>query len=98
MKPALFMNELRRRAGQMAFGNIIYDFSLRGQVPEKMTVVPTDAWPGNPETGRWLCDGAFAIEGEQLHMRGPCWEPVGVSENWLAHMHGFSWLRHLRAV
>lgn len=92
------IGQVRRKAGQITFGNALYNWSLGGSVPTAMTVVPTDAWPGNAEAGRWLCGGAFAMEDAHLEMHGDCWEPVGVSENWLAHMHGFSWLRDLRAV
>jgi uncharacterized heparinase superfamily protein len=31
-------------------------------------------------------------------LRGECWEPLGVEPMWLEHMHGFRWLRDLRAV
>ncbi len=58
----------------------------------------SDLWPGDPEKGRWLCSGAFAAEGETLALHGNFWEPVGVGALWMTHMHGFDWLRDLKAL
>lgn len=93
------IHHLRRRAGSLACDNPLYNWSLGGgTVPETLSFTPADSWPGNAEAGRWLCGGAFALDGEQLAMHGDCWEPDGVGAAWLAHMHGFAWLRDLRAL
>ncbi|MCC6598714.1 MAG: heparinase II/III family protein [Alphaproteobacteria bacterium] len=82
----------------MAAGTMLYDWSLGGPVPERLAVRPVDPWPGSAEAGRWLCeDGAFFLHGDRLPIRSGSWEPVGVSEAWMTHMHGFTWLRDLRA-
>lgn len=91
--------KVRRRAGAMACDNPLYNWSLGGSVPDKLAVIPADGWPGDPERGRWLCGGAFALsEGLYLELAGDYWEPEGVSESWLTAMHGFEWLRDLRAL
>ncbi|MBU0800243.1 MAG: heparinase II/III family protein [Alphaproteobacteria bacterium] len=83
----------------MACDNPLYNWSLGGSVPDKMAVIPTDSWPGDPERGRWLCGGAFALaDGMVLELAGDYWEPEGVAESWLTAMHGFEWLRDLRAL
>jgi uncharacterized heparinase superfamily protein len=90
---------VRQRAGKMACDNPLYNWSLGGSVPDRFAVIPTDGWPGDPERGRWLCGGAFALsDGTYLELRGDYWEPLGVSESWLVDMHGFEWLRDLRAL
>jgi uncharacterized heparinase superfamily protein len=91
--------KVRRRAGAMACDNPLYNWSLGGSVPDKLAVTPSDTWPGDPDRGRWLCGGAFALsEGLYLELAGEYWEPEGVAEGWLVAMHGFEWLRDLRAL
>ncbi len=98
MKGLSFVRHLRHKASNMAFGSLVYNWSLGGTVPDAIIVKITDSWPGNAEQGRWLCGGAFAMGEDHLRMHGECWEPEGVGEGWLVHMHGFEWLRDLRAL
>jgi len=97
------LSHIRTKASHLAFNNILYNWSLGGAVPHGFIVPLTDTWPGVMERGRWLCSGAFAMDGEMLEMHdehscGSFWEPAGVGDNWLFHMHGFSWLRDLKAL
>ncbi len=96
--PLRVLSHIRKAAGQMACNSVLYDWSLSGGIPERLIVKPVDPWPGDTEKGRWLCSGAFSIDGDQLEIHGECWEPFGVSQIWLIHMHGFEWLRDLRAL
>lgn len=98
MRPNPLISHLRRKAGHLACGNPLYNWSLGGSAPEYISFTPADMWPGEAERGKWLCSGAFALDGEHIAMHGDCWEPEGVSACWLSHMHGFSWLRDLRAL
>jgi len=92
------INQLRRSVRHMACNNPLYHWSLGGIAPERLLIKPVDVWPGNVESGHWLCDGAFTIDEDHLTTGLDCWEPIGVDAIWLEHMHGFSWLRDLRAV
>ena len=92
------LRQIRHKAGHLAFSNIIYNWSLGGSVPHRFICPLSDTWPGDAERGRWLCSGAFAAHGEKMEIHGECWEPIGISENWLIHMHGFEWLRDLKAL
>jgi uncharacterized heparinase superfamily protein len=96
--PVQVLRHIRRSASQLAYKSVLYNWSLRGAAPERILVKPVDPWPGNADAGRWLVSGAFVIDGEQLELRGECWEPYGVDDVWLEHMHGFTWLRDLRAL
>lgn len=97
--PMQIINKLKHNAQQMACGSALYDWRLRGHTPERFVVRPVDVWAGNPEAGDKLSqDGSFVIDGDQLTLRGECWEPYGVSAAWINHMHGFTWLRDMRAV
>lgn len=89
---------LREKAGKLACNTILYNWTLGGSVPETFCVLPSDVWPGDAGRGRWLIDGAFAVDGETLELKGNFWEPAGVSALWLYHMHGFDWLRDLKTL
>lgn len=91
------IGKLRKKIMQATCKSPLYNLSLNGAVPDRLIVRPVDPWPGNAEKGRWLCEGMFAIDGEQLTLAADCWEPAGVDSVWLEHMHGFEWLRDLRA-
>lgn len=93
-----FIRGLREKAGQLACNTLLYNWTLGGSVPETFCVLPSDGWPGDPERGRWLLDGAFAVDGQTLEMHGNFWEPAGANDPWLHHMHGFDWLRDLKAL
>ncbi|MCB9990495.1 MAG: heparinase II/III family protein [Rhodospirillales bacterium] len=100
-KPAVphdLLRSLRAKAGQFAFNNVVYNWSLGGSVPHGFITQLADLWPGDAERGRWLCSGAFAMDGETLALHNDCWEPSGVGPHWLRHMHGFDWLRDLKAL
>lgn len=98
MLPRVF-RDIKTTAAHIACGSFVYDWRLRGHTPDALIVKPADPWAGDSETGRSLCaDGSFVIDGDRLTLRGECWEPVGVDQAWLDHMHGFTWLRDLRAL
>lgn len=96
MGPGLF-DQIRHRWQSPAFGAGLYSWSLRAPAPERLIVKPVDPWPGNIRTGAALCEGVFIKGGDRLELYGPCWQPLGISPMWLDHLHGFSWLRDLRA-
>ncbi len=92
------IQRLRQTARQLACGSVVYDWRLRGHTPDRLTVRPADPWAGSAEAGQWLAEGSFVIDGDQLNLRGECWQPYGVDPVWIDHMHGFTWLRDLRAL
>ncbi|MEZ5814539.1 MAG: heparinase II/III family protein [Alphaproteobacteria bacterium] len=96
--PVQILKHIRERASQMAYGSAAYNWSLKGEVPERMAVRPVDVWPGDMEAGRRLCEGALTLEGARLPLGAQGWAPEGVCEAWMVRMHGFSWLRDLRAL
>lgn len=65
--------------------------------PDRLIVRPVDMWAGDADAGARLCDGVFKVLGQTLELHGENWEPVTASAAWVNHLHGFSWLRDLRA-
>ncbi len=70
----------------------------RGNPPATATLVPPDPWPGNAQRGTAILDDSFHFLGRSLSKPAPLWNPVGVERAWLEALHGFSWLRDLRAA
>ncbi len=89
---------LRKKAGKLACRSLVYNWSLGGCIPARLDIKPADPWPGDAERGRWLCSGTFDLGGEKLEIHGNMWEPFGASSAWYDFLHGFEWLRDLRAL
>jgi uncharacterized heparinase superfamily protein len=56
----------------------------------------TDAWPGDPETGRAIVDGNIIASGVLITTTDEAWSDLPPAAVHLEYLHGFSWLRDLR--
>lgn len=72
--------------------------ALSGPVPVQQQLVPPDPWPGDADLGQALLNNRFPFAGRVLTGELPPWNAPEASAAWLAAMHGFDWLRHLRAA
>lgn len=90
--------EFRYGVGKLLYATPIYRYTLVGRAPTELVVVPPDAWPGNAERGSAISAGELSFLGETVRGGKHAWHPVGMSDAWLAELHGFDWLRDLRAV
>ena len=76
----------------------LYGWSLgRGQATA-LALVPSDPWPGSAERGQALMEGHFDLAGETVIEPDPIWAPAGAGLAWRRELHGFLWLRDLRAM
>lgn len=94
------LDRLRRGSRTLAFANPLYDMSLRGPVPQRLRLVPPDPWPGRGDHGHELVAGRFVLHGRAAALGDRPFAPEstdGLPEGWLRELHGFHWLRHLRA-
>ncbi len=83
----------------MLYGSAVYGMlALGGGGPGDLSVVPPDPWPGDANAGAELLNGVFRFAGQGFQGDMPPWRPKAASASWLAEMHGFDWLRHLRAI
>ena len=96
--PLQLLNTLKNRASQMACNSALYNWSLNGPVPERLCVQPVDSWAGCADAGRILCDGALMYEGARVPVGESGWALDGMGAQFQAFLHGFSWLRDLRAL
>jgi len=63
-----------------------------------VAVTGADPWPGNAALGEAIALDHFTFAGQTIRNPTPLWAPLGASPAWLAELHGFAWLRHLRAL
>jgi len=92
-------NKVRQEAGRVAYNSPLYNWSLGGAVPEQLLFSPCDLWQGNADHAKWLVhSGAFSLGGDRLELKNANWHPDDVSDEWSVHIHGFDWLRDLRAL
>lgn len=92
------LKTLAEKAQNMSVANSLYDWRLRGHTPDRFVIRPVDIWQGDAAAGQKMLEGAFVMNEDRLDLRGACWEPIGVDQAWLDHLHSFRWLRDLRAA
>jgi uncharacterized heparinase superfamily protein len=64
MPQSSFIRHLRSKARHMAFNSLLYNWSLGGAAPDRLTVLPADTWPGDAAQGSWLLDAFPSLERE----------------------------------
>jgi uncharacterized heparinase superfamily protein len=81
------------------YGTRLYRLLLPTRVGVGPTPVPlADSWPGDAARGTAISQGILAFGGQTIRDPAPLWAPVGARLSWLEELHGFEWLRDLRAA
>jgi uncharacterized heparinase superfamily protein len=89
----------RRSMHTIACSKMVDKWKLAGTIPEKLLMSPTDVWKGSAEKARWLIHGGiFTLEGDRLELHNANWNPDGVDDTWIKYIHGFEWIRDLKAL
>ena len=96
--PLQMLSSLKDKAGHMAYNTLIYDWSLKGNIPDRMVVKPSDPWRGNAERAQELLDAAGVIDRMGPQWYAEWWSPDDADDLWLTHIHSFGWLRDLRTL
>ena len=81
------------------YSSPFYRWRFSGPVPERLTVAPQDLRTADPTIAADIYAGRFSLEGETAESGGQ--SPFHIdppSSRWLNTLHGFGWLRHLRAA
>ena len=69
-----------------------------GRVPDAPTLPVRDTWPGDINLGARLLKGELEYGGGVLGLKIGGWAGLAGPEPLIACAHGFSWIRHLRAL
>ncbi len=96
--PLHIIENLKNKAGQMTYGSFLYDWSLSENTPDRLVVRPVDPWSGNAEKAQELLNAAGVGARTGAIWFDEWWSPQDADDIWQSHMHGFGWLRDLRAL
>ncbi len=73
-------------------------FSVSGPTPDRLLIAPQDIRTSDPTLAAEYYAGRFAFLGQTVECGGRSpFEIAPPSEDWARVLHGFGWLRHLRA-
>lgn len=80
------------------YASSLYHWALDGHRPTHLALQPPDPWPGEASLGQGICQNRFNLSGRVVADPDPFWSPEGLDPAWWAELHGFGWLRDLRAL
>lgn len=80
------------------YASALYRLTLPNRGAGAIVNVPPDPWPGDAARGAAIAGGELTLAGQTIHQPAPLWNPPGALDGWIEALHGFAWLRDLRAV
>jgi uncharacterized heparinase superfamily protein len=87
---------------QMTFryhASVFYRWRYAGAVPERLLIAPIDLRTADPTAALDIYAGRFVFSGTGVDAEGhSIFDADPPSEEWARELHGFGWLRHLRAT
>lgn len=88
----------RRLRGRVRVGPL-YRWRFTGRTPERVLIAPPDLRLADPQIANEIYQGRFPFSGYMVDTEGESPFLVDVANPaWLASLHGFRWLRHMRAA
>jgi uncharacterized heparinase superfamily protein len=98
-RPFGLLGTVKRQAEIAACGTVFYNWLLsKGQTPNQLNIKLTDPWPGQVDVGRMMNHGILMQHGMSLKIDENFWDNVDSHQAWSEIVHGFSWMRDLRAA
>jgi uncharacterized heparinase superfamily protein len=95
----LVARELWRRARRRLRAGPIYYWRYRGRTPERVLIAPPDLRLADPQIALEIYYGRFPLAGHLVETGGRSPFQLDISNpQWLKSLHGFRWLRHMRAA
>jgi len=80
------------------FRSPLYRITLPDFAPKGFTGAPPAPLPRSSEQGKEILAGTFRLAGHQIAAEDGCWRTLAASEESARELHGFAWLRDLRAA
>ncbi len=78
--------------------SLLYRWRYAGPVPERLLIAPIDLRTADPTVALDIYAGRFVFAGDGLDVDGiSVFDAEPPTEDWARELHGFGWLRHLRA-
>lgn len=98
MIPYRLLETVKTKAGQIAYGSFLYDWTLSETPPDHLATRPVDPWKGDPAKALALLTAAGVDADTGPRWSADWWQPADADTAWIDHMHGFTWLRDLRTL
>ena len=95
----LAVRQIGRAVLARLYASPLYRWRLRGTEPERLLIAPQDLRAADPTRATELVEGRFSFAGKTLDLASV--SPFAInppSPAWGEMLHGFAWLRHLRAA
>ncbi len=93
------MSALRRQLALRFHGGFLYGWRYAGSAPERLLIAPIDLRTADPTVALDIYAGRYVFSGEGVDADGfPVFDVDPPSHEWARQLHGFGWLRHLRAT
>lgn len=89
---------LSERLDQLRFSSPLHKLHLKGKFPLKLLAVPFDPIPGDSEAGACFRRGELSRFGHTAPIATPGLADENAPAAWRQWVHGWGWLRDLRAV
>jgi uncharacterized heparinase superfamily protein len=87
-----------RRLSFLLHTSVFYRWRYAGAIPERLVIAPIDLRTADPTTAADIYAGRWVFSGEGVDVEGfSVFDAEPPSEGWSRQLHGFGWLRHLRA-
>lgn len=80
------------------FNGLFYRRTLGGRRARGLVFAPQDGWPGDARRGAALLGGEYLFAGHSETAPADLWRARAAGPEWRAELHGFDWLRDVRAV
>ena len=95
----LVAKEMWRKARRRLRAGPVYRWRYSGRTPERVLIAPPDLRLADAQIALEIYHGRFPLAGQMIDTRGESpFQMELVNPNWLASLHGFRWLRHMRAA
>ncbi len=93
----LLAGNVWRRARRRLRVGPVFRWRFIGPTPERLLIAPPDLRPADPQIARDFYAGRFPLAGRVVETASSPFAPGLGDPQWRAAMHGFHWLRHMRA-
>jgi len=96
---SLAVRELWRLFRRRLRAGPIYRWRYAGRTPERVLIAPPDLRHADPQIALEIYSGRFPLSGHLVETGGRSpFELEVANPQWLKSLHGFRWLRHMRAA
>lgn len=96
---SLVAAEVLRKAGRRLRAGPQYRWRFSGRTPERVLIAPPDLRLADPQIAHEIYSGRYPLSGHLVETGGQSPFQIAVADRgWLKSLHGFRWLRHMRAA